>query len=134
MKCELPGEADRLPEAFAFLHKVWSGAGLPEERRFPFELALEEVFMNVAMHGGYEGRPASAVIEFQRDGEEILLVVSDDGPAFDPLLLATPDTSLALEERQVGGLGVFLVREMMDDVSYARREGLNVLSMRKRLA
>jgi anti-sigma regulatory factor (Ser/Thr protein kinase) len=134
MRCELPGEADRLPEAFAFLHEVWSEAGLPEEQRFPFELALEEVFMNVAMHGGHEGRPASAAIDFQRDGEELLLVVSDDGPAFDPLALATPDTSLSLEERQVGGLGVFLVREMMDEVSYARREGLNVLSMRKRLA
>lgn len=82
----MPGEADRLPEAFAFLHKVWSEAGLPEEQRFPFELALEEVFMNVAMHGGRDDRPALAVIE----------------------------------ERQVGGLGVFLVREMMDGVSYAR--------------
>jgi sigma-B regulation protein RsbU (phosphoserine phosphatase) len=134
MKCELPGEAERLPDAFAFLQTAWGEAGLPEEQRFPFELALEEVFMNVAMHGGQEGRPASATIELQRDGEELRLVVSDDGPAFDPLSLATPDTSLSIEEREVGGLGVFLVREMMDDVSYARREGLNVLSMRKRLA
>ncbi len=134
MKCELPGEAERLPDAFAFLQTAWGEAGLPEEQRFPFELALEEVFMNVAMHGGQEGRPASATIELQRDGEELRLVVSDDGPAFDPLSLATPDTSLSIEEREVGGLGVFLVREMMDDVSYVRREGLNVLSMRKRLA
>lgn len=133
MRCELPGEAERLPEAFAFLQSVWRDAGLPEEQRFPFELALEEVFMNVAMHGGHEGRPASAAIEFLRDGEDLRLVVSDDGPAFDPLSLGTPDTSLAIEEREVGGLGVFLVREMMDEVVYARREGLNVLSMRKRL-
>jgi anti-sigma regulatory factor (Ser/Thr protein kinase) len=133
MKLELPGEADRLPEAFAFLQAAWQATGLPEAQLFPFELSLEEVFMNVAMHGGHAGRPATVTLEFECSGAETILSVGDDGPAFDPLSLPTPDVQLSLEERGVGGLGVFLVREMMDSVTYQRREGRNVLRMSKRL-
>lgn len=133
MKVELQGEADRLPEAFAFLRAAWREAGLPEDLLFPFELSLEEIFLNVAMHGSRDGCPASAVIELEFDDREIRLIVSDDGPAFDPLSLATPDTQLSIEERSIGGLGVYLVREMMDHVSYARRHGMNTLSMSKQL-
>jgi serine/threonine-protein kinase RsbW len=61
------------------------------------------------------------------------LGVSDDGPAFDPLAMATPDIDAPLEERPIGGLGIYLVREMMAGVSYERRDGRNVLRMWKPL-
>jgi serine/threonine-protein kinase RsbW len=60
-------------------------------------------------------------------------MVEDDGPAFDPLLLPAPDVAASLEERKVGGLGVFLVRQMMDAVSYQRVAARNQLRMTKRL-
>jgi serine/threonine-protein kinase RsbW len=60
-------------------------------------------------------------------------MVEDDGPAFDPLLLPAPDVAASLEERKVGGLGVFLVRQMMDAVRYQRVATRNQLRMTKRL-
>jgi serine/threonine-protein kinase RsbW len=63
----------------------------------------------------------------------ITLTVEDDGPGFDPLSLPPPDVGASVTERAVGGLGVFLVRKMMDTVSYARVAGRNQLRMSKRL-
>jgi anti-sigma regulatory factor (Ser/Thr protein kinase) len=72
-------------------------------------------------------------LELERADGKLNLSLSDDGPAFDPLALPTPDLDAPLEERPVGGLGVYLVREMMDDVSYSHRGGRNCLSMWKSL-
>ena len=133
MQTTLPGEESRLQEAMAFLHGFWQTESLPDELLFPFELALEEVFMNVAMHGGGEQGPATVWLELERADGRLNLSLSDDGRAFDPLALPTPDLDAPLEERPVGGLGVYLVREMMDDVSYSYRGGRNCLSMWKSL-
>ncbi len=133
MQTTLPGEESRLQEAMAFLHGFWQTESLPDELLFPFELALEEVFMNVAMHGGGEQGPATVWLELERADDRLNLSLSDDGRAFDPLALPTPDLDAPLEERPVGGLGVYLVREMMDDVSYSYQGGRNCLSMWKSL-
>lgn len=133
MQTTLPGEESRLQDAMAFLHGFWQTESLPDELLFPFELALEEVFMNVAMHGGGEQGPATVWLELECADGRLNLSLSDDGPAFDPLSLPTPDLNAPLEERPVGGLGVHLVREMMDGVSYSYRGGRNCLSMWKSL-
>lgn len=133
MQTTLPGEEGRLPEVMAFLHGCWESIGLPEELLFPFELALEEVFMNVAMHGGTAAGPSTVWVDLEPADGRLELGVSDDGPAFDPLAMATPDIDAPLEERPIGGLGIYLVREMMAGVSYERRDGRNVLRMWKPL-
>lgn len=133
MQTTLPGEESKLQEAMAFLHGFWQAESLPDELLFPFELALEEVFLNVAMHGGGAQGPATVWLELERADGRLSLSLSDDGPAFDPLSLPTPDLDAPLEERPVGGLGVHLVREMMDGVSYHHRDGRNSLSMWKSL-
>ena len=133
MQTTLPGEESRLQDAMAFLHGFWQTESLPDELLFPFELALEEVFMNVAMHGGGEQGPATVWLELERVDGRLNLSLSDDGRAFDPLSLPAPDLNAPLEERPVGGLGVHLVREMMDGVSYSYRGGRNCLSMWKSL-
>ena len=133
MQTTLPGEESRLQDAMAFLHGFWQTESLPDELLFPFELALEEVFMNVAMHGGDEQGHATVWLELDRADGRLNLSLSDDGRAFDPLALPTPDLDAPLEERPAGGLGVYLVREMMDDVSYSYQGGRNCLSMWKSL-
>lgn len=130
---QLPGEAGQLPTALEFLQGFWEAAGLPAPLGFTFELALEEVFLNVALHGA-EGQVVPTItLELAADDHEVVLVVSDDARPFDPLTLATPDTSAALEDRAIGGLGVHLVRQMMDTVSYTHEAGHNRLRMTKRL-
>jgi len=131
---QLPGTAAQLPVATEFLQEFWAAAGLPPAGAFAFELALEEIFMNVAMHGTQGDTVPTVWLELGSIGAGVTLTVEDDAPAFDPLQLAAPDTSLALEDRQIGGLGIHLVREMMDEVRYSHVGGRNRLVMSKVLA
>lgn len=125
-------DAAQLPVLTRFLKEFWSATRLPPADSVKFELALEEVFMNLVMHGSSEAGTQVEVSVILCDGG-LTLMVEDDGPAFDPLLLPAPDVAASLEERKVGGLGVFLVRQMMDAVSYQRVAARNQLRMTKRL-
>ena len=128
---QLSGTAEQLPVAMEFLRAFWAEAALPAAAAFPFELALEEIFMNIAMHGAVGDHVPSAWLHLENTGGLVSLMVEDDAPAFDPLQRATPDTTAALEDRQIGGLGIHLVREMMDTVEYSHAGGHNRLTMRK---
>ncbi len=103
--------------------------GLPGDGAWPLQLALDEVLSNIARHGsaGDEAAAIEVAIEYRNGALE--LTVSDDGPAFDPLQLPEPDVLAPLEERDPGGLGVHLVRRLMDHVEYRREGGRNRLVM-----
>jgi serine/threonine-protein kinase RsbW len=131
-RVSVASDAAQLPVLTRFLKEFWSAAGLPPAESAKFELALEEVFMNVVMHGSPAPGTQVEVSVILRDGG-LTLMVENDGPAFDPLLLPAPDVAASLEERKVGGLGVYLVRQMMDAVCYQRVAARNQLRMTKRL-
>jgi serine/threonine-protein kinase RsbW len=99
----------------------------------PFELALEEIFMNVVMHGSRPGIAPRVEVSLSLVSDAVTMTVEDDGPQFDPLSLPPPDVTASLSDRRVGGLGVFLMRKIMDTISYARIAGRNQLRMSKRL-
>ena len=126
-------EAAHLPQLTAFLQQFWSSASLPPGECLAFELALEEIFMNVVMHGAAGEEPRQVQVSLALSPEGLTMTVEDDGPGFDPLSLPPPDVTASLAMRPVGGLGVFLVRKVMDTVSYARVAGRNQLRMSKRL-
>ena len=69
----------------------------------------------------------SVVVEVELNQDRVTVTLTDDGTPFDPFSQPEPDTTLSVEERPIGGLGIHLVREMMDDVSYQRRDGHNVV-------
>jgi serine/threonine-protein kinase RsbW len=129
----VPSDAAQLPQLTQFLQQFWSAAGLPPAEAMTFELALEEIFMNVVMHGSPEGRVPQVGVSLALSDGTLTLIIEDDGPSFDPLSLQAPDVTASLEDRRVGGLGVYLVRQMMDSVSYQRRGEHNQLSMTKRV-
>jgi len=122
----------QLPVLTRFLQEFWSANGLPAAEALKFELALEEVFMNVVMHGSRASQPRVEVRLAASDAD-ITLVVEDEGPAFDPLSVPPPESAASLEQRPVGGLGVFLVRQMMDTVEYQRLTCRNQLRMTRRI-
>jgi anti-sigma regulatory factor (Ser/Thr protein kinase) len=99
-----------------------------------FELALEEIFLNVVTHGVRPENMPLVQVSLNRVADSVTMTVEDDGPQFDPLSLPPPDLSAGLADRPVGGLGVFLVRELMDTVSYERVGARNQLRMVKTLA
>ena len=89
------------------------------------QMALDEIVTNVLTHGGGD----TLTVEVVLIPGWLVTTIIDDGRPFDPLTAPTPDTELPLEERQVGGLGIHLVRTMMDEVEYAYRDGCNVLTL-----
>jgi serine/threonine-protein kinase RsbW len=130
----VPSDAAQLPVLTRFLQEFWSAAALPPAEALPFELALEEIFMNVVMHGSPAGSTPRVDVSLALADGGLTLTVEDDGPPFDPLSLPAPDTTAGLDERRVGGLGVFFVRQMMDAVSYRRVGARNQLTMARQLA
>jgi serine/threonine-protein kinase RsbW len=130
----VPADATQLPALTDFLQGFWAAQNLLQAQALTFELALEEVFMNVVMHGSTTGRSAHVEVILELAGEGLTMTVQDDGPEFDPTRLGDPDVTARLAARPVGGLGVFLVRRMMDEVYYERVGSINRLRMSKQLA
>jgi serine/threonine-protein kinase RsbW len=128
----VPNEAAQLAVLTAFLKEFWSAAALPVEGSLPFELALEEVFMNVVMHGAPAGS-ARVEVSLHLDGGRLAMTIADDGAPFDPLLLPTPDVTAGLYERRIGGQGVHLVRQMMDSVGYQYDGTRNILTLGRQI-
>ena len=102
-------------------------AGVPSGRLNGVELAVEEVFVNICQHAG---KAVSVRLECAlRDDGGISIVFSDNAAPFNPLERSDPELDVPLEDREVGGLGIFLVKKMMDEVRYERRGGENVLTL-----
>jgi anti-sigma regulatory factor (Ser/Thr protein kinase) len=123
---ELSRMADSL-EAYARDHGVADGT------LFAVNLALEELVTNTISYGYADGGRHVITISLVVDGPHLHVRIDDDATEFNPLEFDAPDLEAPLEDRRVGGLGVHLVRTLMDDIRYERVDGRNVLSMRKRL-
>ena len=125
----VPGTMEGVQTGARALDAFVEAHGLPESARWRFQVAIDEVLSNVARHGG-----ASTIdLLFGLADGVLSLEVTDRGPAFDPLDAAAPDTSAGLDARRPGGLGIMLVRTLMDAVRYERRGGCNHLTMIWRL-
>ena len=137
-RLSVPGTDDGVRTALDALAALWAEHGLSRAVTWPVDVSLDEVLANVVRHalaGRGEGARVEVVLSLDAAAAppSCELVVSDDGPAFDPLAAETPDTSLGVDERPVGGLGLLLVRRLMDDVAYERRDGRNHLRLRRLL-
>lgn len=95
-------------------------------------LVIEEVFVNIA-HYAYEQNEGNAEIECVIDGGVLTVVFQDFGVPYNPLLHEDPDVTQSLENRAVGGLGILLVKRIMDEQEYARIDGANRFTLRKKL-
>lgn len=105
---------------------------LTEKDLLSLHLALEEAVTNVINHGYDDGQPHTFTVAIAAaDDGRITIVVTDDAPAFDPLAQPAVDVSLPLDERPIGGLGVHLVKKLMDYSHYERRDGKNILTLER---
>ena len=112
--------------------------GIPQDLNMPINLALEEAVSNVMLYA-YPGRDdGKVIVEFVRsktlDGERLLFTITDTGIPFDPTAQKEADITLSAEERSIGGLGIHLVRQIMDEVVYRREETRNILTLIKKLS
>ena len=113
------------------------GLGVPAALNMPINLALEEAVSNVMLYAYPDKQNEQVFVEFVRgrdeQGETIIFTISDSGIPFDPTQQAEADITLSAEERAIGGLGIHLVRQLMDEVRYKREDNKNILTLIKHI-
>lgn len=115
--------------------EAWLGGHeLAPDVTFLVSLAIEELVTNCIKYGYDDAGTHTIDIVLSVDNQALTMLVIDDGHAFDPLAAPSPDLSLEIADRPIGGLGIHLLRELSDDVQYERRDGTNRLTLIKRIA
>ena len=124
---------DELPRLDAAVEDFAQEQAWPPDLVFQVKLVLEELGVNIVNHGHDDGARHEIEIEIASAADALTIEIADDGRPFDPLTEAPePDLESAIEDRPIGGLGVHLVRTMMDEARYRREEGKNRLTLVKR--
>ena len=118
-----------------FVNAELEAMDCPAKARMQIDTAIDEILTNVAAYAYGDGTgPVSLRIGLQSNPRTVVLECVDSGKAFNPLDRDVPNTiSLPADDRPIGGLGIYLVRKLMDDVTYEYRDGKNVLVLKKRI-
>ncbi len=122
---EIRGAAERI-DAYCASH------GVPADVAYAINLAVDELLTNTIDYGYDDDGAHGLEIVLRMDGSVVVVEVADDARPFDSSRTTAPDTAAGLEERSIGGLGLFLVHELMDEVGYRRDGGRNIVTLRKR--
>lgn len=134
---ELIIEADRmnLPQVQMFIDEQLEEAGCPMLTQTTIDIAVEELFVNIANYA-YGDERGKAVVQVSVHEEPLSVEITfiDNGKQYDPLAKADPDTSLSANQRKIGGLGIFMVKKSMDDICYEYKDGKNILTIKKYLS
>jgi len=115
----------------SFIKSVTEKLGIETPMARKLRLAVEEAVVNVISYAYPEGTEGDVTIKIMSDGHTLRFQIIDTGVPFDPTKKEKADTTLSIEERQIGGLGIFLVRELMDTINYERVDGKNILTLIK---
>jgi sigma-B regulation protein RsbU (phosphoserine phosphatase) len=129
----LPNDVQEVPRLAAFVEDICEVAGFDMGTTMKMNLAIEEAVVNVMNYAYPSGVKGEVRIEAGVREGYVEFVISDDGTPFNPTEVEDADTTLSAEERQIGGLGIFLVKHIMDIVEYKYVDGQNVLTLRKNL-
>ncbi len=124
---------DQLPEVLSFVEEHLEKAGFGARTRTQIMMACEEIFVNIADYAYIPGRGSVLVRLELTDEPAVEITFTDEGVPFDPLAKKDPNVTLSAEERQIGGLGIFMAKELTDRIAYERRDGRNILKMTKLL-
>ncbi len=125
-------KTENLGAVNAFVEEILEGTACPPAMAMQISVCVEEIFVNIASYAYPEGGGEAAVYaEILKDPEGLLLTFSDEGIPYDPLSKPDPDVTLPASQRPIGGLGIYMTKKMMDEVSYEHRDGKNVLTLKK---
>lgn len=130
MKFTFEATIEGLARAMATLEETLDSAGCPVAAKTKLMVAMDEIASNIVYYSG--AADFDVDIDFPENPEAVRISFSDAGRAFNPLTEApAADTTSSVEDRQVGGLGMFMVKKMMDNVSYVYENGRNILTISK---
>ena len=136
MMKELVVEADvnNLFEVQMFIDEQLEEAGCSMPAQIAIDVAVEELFVNIASYAyGEEIGVAVVQVSVHEDPLSVQITFMDNGEQYDPLAKPDPDTTLSVDERKKGGLGIFMVKNSMDDINYEYKDGKNILTIKKNL-
>ena len=129
----IKNELEQLTRLYAFLDRQAVAYGLEELQLMQVKLALEEAVTNVILYAYPDKKDQDIRIDMSYENKRLTIVITDTGTDFNPLERQEPDLTLSLEERPIGGLGIYLVKQLMTEVTYSRSAGKNILTMTKDL-
>ncbi len=109
--------------------------GCPLKAQMQIDIAIDELFGNIA-HYAYQPETGKATVRVEVTEEPLAVIITfiDNGIPYDPLANMDPDTTLSADERQIGGLGIYMVKKSMDEISYEYQKGQNILKIKKHIS
>ena len=130
----VPAELGNLKDVNDFVVDKLHNLDCSARAQVQIEIAVEEIFVNIANYA-YNPVIGKATVRLMVDDEEeqISIQFEDEGKPYNPLMREDPDVTLGIEERTVGGLGIYMTKKSMDDVIYRYEEGKNILTIKKRI-
>ena len=115
-----------------FVNEHLESYDCPMKAQMQIDIAIDELFGNIA-HYAYnpETGDATVRVEVVEDPLSVIITFIDNGMPYDPLAQSDPDITLSAEEREIGGLGIYMVKKTMDDITYEYKDGQNILKIKK---
>ena len=129
----LNAEVEELGRLTEWLDRFCERHRIPDEAHYQLNIAVEELVLNAIKHGHCSPAEGAIQVDLRLAGPELYIAITDTGIPFNPLNAPPPDLTSSLAERPIGGLGVHLVRSLMNSVEYTREGGENRLRLRKNL-
>lgn len=129
----LQNDVRQIPQLADFVETIAQESNLDQALAMTLNLALEEAVTNVIMYAYPKGSQGLVDLEAIVRKDSLVFILSDSGKPFDPTAAPKADISLDVEERPIGGLGIYMVMNIMDSVAYRRENGRNILTMTKKI-
>ncbi|MBQ6383991.1 MAG: ATP-binding protein [Clostridia bacterium] len=128
----VPAAPDSVETVTAFVNEQLDAIRCPLPVRTQVDIAVDEVFSNIVRYA-YGPEKGTATVRADVTDEPLSMTITfiDRGKPYNPLTTAAPDTTLPARQRRIGGLGVFILKNTMDDIAYEYRDGMNILTIRK---
>ena len=130
---KIKNQVDELERVNQFVEEIGEELGLDMELQMNLNLVMEEMVSNVIFYAYPEGKDEEIELVAESNGKELTFVLSDKGKEFDPTLKDDADPNVNPAERDIGGMGIYIVKNIMNQVTYQRLEGKNLLTMKKNI-
>jgi anti-sigma regulatory factor (Ser/Thr protein kinase) len=130
----IDAKTENLEQVLAFLDAELESIDCPMKEQMQLDVAVEEIFVNIASYA-YQPGEGDALIELEKlEGpDRVAVTFIDSGVPYDPLAKEDPDVTLSAEERQIGGLGIYMVKKSMDEMTYEYKDNKNILKIVKNI-
>lgn len=130
----IAAEIENIPAVTEFVDAELEECGCPLKTQMQIDIAIDELFGNIARYAYDPGTGEATVrVDVKENPTAVEITFIDGGVPYDPLKKADPDVTLSADEREIGGLGIFMVKKSMDNIAYEYRDGKNILSITKNI-